>query len=149
MAPKKKTETKTKKAVTTAAEPKARAHKKAPAAKKKTAVKAAYAHSAAVSNRAAPAAAHPHTDHRSDSYKHYASIMRTIIVFLACVLALVILARIFIAPSDNQTAAAGDNSRMRFLGSAPSASGGGFYNLDGTNSGYIGYKDLRSQHGQP
>lgn len=88
MAPKKRTSMKT------ASAPKGR--KKSGAAKK-TARIAAKAHTAAVSH---DHRYHTYTDHRSESYKHYASIMKTVILFLGFVLLLAIIANIF-APSIN------------------------------------------------
>jgi len=122
MAPRKKTATKAKKTAH-AAEPKSRAHKKhSPAKKRAATTRAAYAHSPAIAHsaaaprRAAPAARH-------DSYKSYSSIMRTVIVFLACVLALAVLANIFY-PSFSHRGALGHSSQQDFL--------------DTRNSGYIG-----------
>ncbi|WP_150212863.1 hypothetical protein [Candidatus Tokpelaia sp.] len=88
MAPKKRTSMKT------APAPKGR---KKSGATKKTARIAAKAHTAAVSH---DHRYHTYTDHRSESYKHYASIMKTVILFLGFVLLLAIIANIF-APSIN------------------------------------------------
>lgn len=60
--------------------------------KKRTRV-AAKAHSAAVSHE--HSRYHTYTDHRSESYKHYSSIMKTVILFLGFVLLLAIIANIF------------------------------------------------------
>jgi len=64
-------------------------------AAKKPARLAASAHTATVAHDH-----HTYTDHRSESYKHYASIMKTVILFLGFVLLLAIIANIF-APSIN------------------------------------------------
>lgn len=124
MAPRKSTAAKAKKAVASAAAPKT-ARKKT--AKRKTARAAAHAHSAAVS-RHAPRRSHDYhtyTDHRSDSYKHYASIMKTIILFLGFVLLLAILANLFSPSINSRTATATHTSSRNFL--------------DTRESGYRGY----------
>lgn len=106
MAPRKTASSSAKKAAAALAGPK-KAHKKTKTAhKKKPSRVAAHAHAATVSHRTPhhqSSRYHTYTDHRSESYKHYASIMKTIILFLGFVLLLAILANIF-APSVSNRA---------------------------------------------
>lgn len=82
---------------------------------------------------------HTYTDHRSDSYRHYASIMKTVILFLGFVLLLAILANIFapgIGTRQGVLHSSNTNSNQNFLDTRES----GYRAASPNNGSYQQYK---------